>query len=164
MIDHRNRYKLHEALVGHARDWLANNGCRVVVTNRGFYGLEIVDAIGWGVDLCTVVECKTSLEDLRADRRKRHTTEGASMGDLRYFLTPKGLLHPDKTPEGHGLLELRGSRVYKLRQAPARDRTWRRYAAECEMLRGYCRHLAQEVLRLKNVAGEYPSTPLPEAP
>lgn len=127
----------HAELVERASAWLTGSaGCGVVLTEQPHgWNVEIPDAIGWAPGSCIVVECKASPGDCRADRRKQHAANGESMGDFRWILAPAGCVKPSDLPHGHGLLEVRGSRVYVVVPAPARDVTWKRLRAECEFLR-----------------------------
>jgi hypothetical protein len=110
----------HALLVKKAATWLRSIGCRVVLTERTT-GKEFHDAIGWrnnwrGAPISYVVECKVSVSDFRADRRKK----SRASYDVRpamhcYYLTPINLLKVDRSgwplkakdvPDGWGLLEL----------------------------------------------------------
>ena len=128
----------HAELVQRAGAWLrGTKKCTVVLLEQPHgYSPEIPDAIGWAPGLCVVVECKSSIHDLRAEARKQHHLNGESMGDERWFLTPPGLVKPSALPFGHGLIEVRGPRQIRVvRPAPPRDVTWKRLRAECEYLR-----------------------------
>lgn len=99
----------HADLVARAARWLRNTmRCSVVLTERTLRsGGEVPDAIGWTRQACHVVECKASRSDFCADRAKAHRRVPAiAMGQLRYFLTPPGLLKTDDIPDGFGLLEV----------------------------------------------------------
>jgi hypothetical protein len=94
--------------------------CRVVLTEP-VSGSEQPDAIGWfnrGYS-SFIIECKVSHKDFQADRRKRFRNrfrrEGAQrtgLGQYRYFMAPRGLIAVDELPDGWGLLEVKGPRVY----------------------------------------------------
>lgn len=51
-----------------------------------------------------VIEAKTSRSDFLSDKGKEHRAEGKGMGKWRYFLCPVGIIKPDETPDGWGLL------------------------------------------------------------
>lgn len=88
--------------------------CDIVLTEKGTTR-EIPDAIGWGPGGSVLVECKTSIEDFRADQRKpSRRAPHVGIGQFRYYLTPKGLLSGQTLPEGWGLLEVRGTRVFTI--------------------------------------------------
>jgi hypothetical protein len=78
---------------------------------------EIPDAIGFQANGKSIlVECKTSKNDYYADNKKmfRKLLPDHGLGDLRYYLTAKGLLDPEKLPLGWGLLEVRGKIIRKI--------------------------------------------------
>ena len=104
----------HGELVERAASWLLNTRrCGVVITEMGSSSPEHPDAIGWNGLESTVVECKASRADFRADAGKWHRRlTGDSMGTQRYFLAVSGLIKLEELPEGWGLLEIRGSRVF----------------------------------------------------
>lgn len=110
----------HDELVQRAGRWLRNTvKCSVVLLDgQAFsaYG-EMPDAIGfygwWGWSV--MVECKTSLNDFYADKRKRTRCLEAMdrrferdvrhLGQERWFFCPKGLIDPERhtIPEGWGV-------------------------------------------------------------
>lgn len=113
----------HGDLVKRAQRWLIGTArCNLALIHRQPWSCkEHPDAIGWLPDgRCIVVECKMSPADWRADRYKAFRRAGqAPMGMYRYYLTPKGVItHNGWTPEGHGWIELCGSRVFKRVAAP----------------------------------------------
>jgi len=61
---------------------------------------------------------KVSRGDFKKDSDKPHRSSGG-IGNLRYYLTPKGLLSPDEVPPPWGLLELVGERIFVRKQARA---------------------------------------------
>jgi hypothetical protein len=68
---------------------------------------ETPDAIGWHQSFSTLVECKVSVTDLKADGRKpfrKHTEQG--VGDFRFYMAPKGLFREDELPPRWGLIEV----------------------------------------------------------
>ena len=74
--------------------------------------LECPDAIGWVNGHCIVVECKATLSDFRADAKKLARTESyVALGNLRFFLTPKGLLDNQEIPDRWGLYEVVGRSI-----------------------------------------------------
>lgn len=114
----------HAELVQRAAAWLRGSmRCEVVVTEQPRVMLrEVPDAIGFTVRHCHVVECKTSISDLYAESRKSHARHKESMGDFRWIMAPPGVVRPDQVPEGHGLLEPRGSIVRRVVDAPRRQK------------------------------------------
>lgn len=157
----------HEELCERARRWLAGTRrCEPVFSNAASCD-EIPDAIGWsshyGWRGSTVVECKTSVSDFYADRRKyrgwrslrwgwvqnnvsrkeREATPGEwteeeipSMGDYRFYMCQPGTLGADVVMEkapDHGLLYVEGRRVREIVKAPRRAAP--HYVAEIRYLR-----------------------------
>jgi len=113
----------HDALVEIAKRWLqrpwrsgapeGHSGCSVVITELstwGGYG-EIPDAIGFSSSQLKsiLVECKTSLSDFRADKKKVFRfpdCENFGMGDQRYYIAPEDVIPEVELPEGWGLVEV----------------------------------------------------------
>lgn len=106
----------HNQLVDVAADWLRRT-CSVVVTELATQGEE-PDAIGWHGTHSTLVECKASAADFRADGSKPfRCSPFMGIGQHRYFLSASGVIPMDKLPAGWGLLEVTGSRVRVARQS-----------------------------------------------
>lgn len=106
----------HDELVRKAACWLRRKGYGVVFTEFRTCGSEEPDALGFNSRGSCLVECKTSRSDFLVDFKKfhrRHPEEG--MGNVRFFMTASGLLSPEELPAGWGLLEVRGARVYKVK-------------------------------------------------
>lgn len=110
-------YKNHKDLCKLACVWLQrgkaqySHGCEFAVSEVG-NGHEIADAIGFkdipdhslGYN-SVLIEVKVSRSDFLADSKKKHRVYGAnSLGDLRYYMVPEGLIKPDEVPYGWGLL------------------------------------------------------------
>jgi hypothetical protein len=77
----------------------------------------IPDAIGWtpwGVSI--MVECKVSVGDFNADKRKPSHRAGRIPGALRYYMTPPGLLKAENVKGNWGLLEA-GAKVRVIKHA-----------------------------------------------
>jgi hypothetical protein len=56
-----------------------------------------------------LVECKTSLSDFRADKKKVFrfpTCPDFGMGDQRYYMALEGIIPENELPEGWGLVEI----------------------------------------------------------
>lgn len=90
----------------------------IVVTELSNTGEE-PDAIGWRAGHATLVEVKISLADFYSDRKKsfRQNPEHG-IGTKRYFLTPRGLLNPERQElHGWGLLETDGRRIFKIKSS-----------------------------------------------
>lgn len=105
----------HCGLVDQARRWLKRQGCKVVICELACdsYSNEIPDAIGWQGKKSILIECKTSRSDFLADKRKRfRKNPEIGMGYERYYLAPEGLIKTHDLPDGWGLLEQKGKRVF----------------------------------------------------
>lgn len=109
----------HAELVERAERWLLRTcGCGFVLTELSSDSREIPDAIGWRRCRSYLIECKTSRSDFSADAKKpfrRKPEQG--MGNLRYYMTPPGLVTTDDLPERWGLLEAYPTRVKIVRAA-----------------------------------------------
>jgi len=108
----------HTLLIAEAAKWLARQGCSIVITDMAHSGPETADAIGWRGGASTLIECKVSLTDFRADASKpfrRDATRG--MGVHRYYCAPHGLLTADMMPPEWGLLELAAGRMLVTKKA-----------------------------------------------
>ena len=83
----------HNNLVQRAKLYLIRTcGCNPVFTEQGSArGHEIPDVIGWKSGLCTIIECKVSLGDLKADQKKIHRRNPQlGMGNYRFYMvTPE---------------------------------------------------------------------------
>lgn len=99
----------HSELVDRAVYWLKNSrNCLVVLSEQGG-GLtyEKPDAIGWAQGKSILVECKVSIEDLKADFKKPSRKHpDLAIGSSRYYLVPKEMetearrvLHENKLDE-----------------------------------------------------------------
>lgn len=106
----------HPQLIDIAADWLRRT-CSVVVTECATTGEE-PDAIGWQGTHSTLVECKASAADFRADSSKPfRRSPFMGIGQHRYFLSAPGIIQMDKLPAGWGLLEVTGSRIRVVRKS-----------------------------------------------
>lgn len=125
------RLKLNENVAGPSHAQLVSFGavhlestrrCFIVLQEKGSWG-EFPDLIGWTYDLKSIlIEAKTSRADFLADQKKLVRQNSAKgMGRERWYLTPKGLLDPVDLPPGWGLLEARGSRIYRVWQGTTFD-------------------------------------------
>ena len=103
----------HSELVQIAARWLANQGrCSVVLTECSSECWEQPDAIGWHGPVSTLIECKTSLSDFKADARKQfRIMPELGIGRQRYFMAPAGLLTGEDLPAKWGVLEVFCGRV-----------------------------------------------------
>ena len=97
----------HDALVNLAGQWLARRGNVVVITELSSAAGETPDALGFDGAGSTVIECKTSRSDFKADAQKCFRHEAwRGMGQKRYYMAPKDLLKLEDLPDGWGLIEI----------------------------------------------------------
>ena len=107
----------HEQLVGIASKWLQRRHS-VVITELATNG-EAPDALGWRGWHSTLVECKVSAADFRADARKyfRAVAE-KGIGQRRWYMAPTGIIKVRDLPHGWGLLEVSpGGRIKVVRKS-----------------------------------------------
>jgi hypothetical protein len=98
----------HKELVEIAAQWLWKSGNSVVITELCISGEE-PDAIGWRGWHSTLIECKASLSDFKADAKKAFRKYAEiGIGQKRYYCVPKGLIKKEDLPHGWGLLEYTG--------------------------------------------------------
>lgn len=105
----------HDELVIRACRWLKKPvskvdpyrykpGCGVVVPELVSACSEQPDAIGWTAQASYVIECKTTISDFYADRRKPHRKNGGGVGTYRLYMCPPKVIKVDQLPDGWGLL------------------------------------------------------------
>lgn len=145
----------HEQLCRRARAWLRGTRRCEPVYSRNASCDEIPDAIGWssvhGWYGSTVVECKTSVGDFYAEKKKFLAYEDPKfqcrypvgrirksvaeeygyklvelprMGDFRFFMCIPGVLSDELVAAhhpDHGLLHVEGRRVHIVRPAQKRE-------------------------------------------
>jgi len=134
--------KMHDRLVKKGRAW-AFRYYPLVVSELAASGAETADIVAFGHEWTAVIECKTSRADFFSDQKKhfrRYPENG--MGDQRYFLVPHGLVKPRDLPEGWGLLELKGERVYRTVES---KRFEKKAGAEISVLVSIIRRLNPEL-------------------
>jgi hypothetical protein len=115
----------HDELVRIASAWLrrpfrnatgeGHGACAVVITELTAYTAygEIPDVLGFNASQSKsiLIECKVSLADFRADKKKMFRDPrfpDFGMGDQRYFIAPKGIIPESEIPEGWGFIEVDG--------------------------------------------------------
>lgn len=119
----------HQELVSIAEQWLIRKGCSVTLREyRAPMVKEQPDAIGWRHGMSILIECKTSIEDFKADRKKsfrKHPRMG--MGSYRFFLVPNSVLSLKlELPYGWGLLTVSPSgRVRAVSGLPSKNSRWK---------------------------------------
>jgi len=97
----------HDELVRRAGKWLEPKSV-VVITEMVSGAQETPDAIGFSGYRSTLIECKTSMADFRADAKKAARRReprpgdgpnargwlGTHLGDKRYYLVPEAMAEP----------------------------------------------------------------------
>lgn len=147
----------HAELVDRAVRWLRSSWhCGVVLAELVTYADSIPDAIGFGgrhrahtraygsysqqVLLGSILaECKTSRADWARDRKKPAHRSGRLAGNVRYYLTPPGLLTPDEIAPPWGLAEVGEGEIRIVRLAEVLEDTVQRVRQETVLLRSACR-------------------------
>jgi len=124
---------------------------------------EAPDAIGWQWDGTSImVECKTTLGDFYADRRKPTRTGAAAMGRERWYLTADGLLAGRELPPGWGWAVVRNGRVFRAVHAtPSTDPSI--LAAEQPLLLAIARRALHGIAAGVTVTADPDVEDLPEA-
>lgn len=112
----------HADLVKKAARWLRRTHPVVATEIAG--GREEPDAIGFKGVSSTMVECKASLSDFYADKRKDYIR----VGDYKYILCPKGMLSVEQIMKrpGWGLLWATGRGVREIASVCRTEKSWRR--------------------------------------
>lgn len=110
----------HRELVVKASTWLKSRGYLLVVTEAVTHAQEIPDAIGWkNGKWSALIECKVSRADFKKDAEKPSRKDPSKrLGQVRYYLAPKGVIPLEDLPEGWGLIELVGRSLIITKPAP----------------------------------------------
>lgn len=146
----------HSDLVRRAARWLRNSQrCGVVLTEFSSASREVPDAIGWGGGwrFSYLVECKTSIGDFYADKKKPGrcgTRAYAGIGRFRYYLTPPGLLSAElirKHRPRWGLIEAKPKTIRTVLEAEPFSASVVAIR-EAPLLYSYARRIAQYGLTL----------------
>jgi hypothetical protein len=73
---------------------------------------ETPDVIGWHSGFTTLIECKISRTDFKADAKKFFRAQPEmGIGYYRYYLAPKGLIDADELPDQWGLIEVKNGKT-----------------------------------------------------
>lgn len=71
--------------------WYGHSACSLVLTE--FHAVlnvaQIPDVIGWNNQKCIVIECKTSVADLKRDFKKKSHLHSKKLGTQKWFLVPE---------------------------------------------------------------------------
>jgi hypothetical protein len=109
----------HKELVQAGYKWLLSIGCSFALPELRTYAPEQPDVIGWKSAFSILIECKTSLSDFRADRKKPfRANETLGVGYYRFYLSSEHIIKPDVLPEKWGLLWLTKKGAIKRVVAP----------------------------------------------
>ncbi len=112
----------HQELIDKGVEWLSNNKNHcyrspVILTELRSHSRETPDIMGMNPNLSTVIECKTTLDDFRADLKKSHRSQTPGMGNFRFYLCPKDIIPVPLVPYGWGLLYCEPTRI-SIRKQP----------------------------------------------
>lgn len=71
--------------------WYGHSACSLVLTEfRAVLNVaQIPDVIGWNSQKCIVIECKTSVADLKRDFKKKCHLYSKKLGTQKWFLVPE---------------------------------------------------------------------------
>ena len=104
----------HEKIVAVAGKWLKKHEQNILIPNCSLVLTELVaattsgeipDVIGWCSWISVLIEVKTSRADYFRDSLKPFRAYGnLSMGELKYYICPTGMISIDEVPEYWGLL------------------------------------------------------------
>jgi len=128
----------HDKLVELGQKWLmkpyanmadyGHSGCGVIITEIrcATWMSETPDVIGFTNRDSILIECKTSLSDFNADKKKpfREYPE-FGMGKQRWFLAPAGIIPVDKVPDKWGLLEVIEGKIKVVKKAKVQERNYK---------------------------------------
>ena len=133
----------HAELVKRAERWLTNTmRCSLVLTEFNTQkNSEIPDAIGWKNSGRTsiLVECKTSLSDFYADRKKlSRLLPESGMGTYRYYMCSPDIISENRINGDWGLLWVTEKQIKKIVEAPYRGVTVERLFNEMNLLYMAC--------------------------
>jgi hypothetical protein len=108
-------------LIQAGRRWLktgwrnaANNGhgrCSIIAEDKASLSGERPDLIGWYDKKSILIEVKVSRADFFRDGSKTWRMYGEGMGQIRWYLTPPGLVTWDEVPYSYGLAEFDGTSI-----------------------------------------------------
>jgi hypothetical protein len=103
----------HGDLVQKAGAWLKKR-YPIVFTEMVTWASQVPDVIAFNSSVSALVECKVSRSDFKKDFKKRHNIDPTqSVGQLRWYFVPSGLVSKDELPVNWGLLELRDDKIYE---------------------------------------------------
>lgn len=136
----------HAELVQRAGRWLRNTErCTSLALELVTCLREVPDAFGWknAGRTSVLVECKTSRDDLCADRRKpsrRHPEQ--QTGGFRWYLCEREVLDKAWIPQEWGLLWVCGKVVRRIVHAPYHHSTISSLQREAKLWHGLVQRMA----------------------
>jgi len=142
----------HKDLIKIGKSYLKKvQKCHVIISERGAsISTEIPDIIGFkGARTSILIECKASRQDFRKDKDKWFRSLDAGMGQIRYYLAPKGIIPIEELPDEWGLLEV-DKKLVETKKPGALYIEPNRCAAELGLLLAYINKL-QHRLKIKTV-------------
>jgi hypothetical protein len=102
-----NTIVTHKELVEVAARWAESKHGVVLPEFVHMGSSEICDVIAFNGSDSTMIEVKVSRADFLRDKKKQFRyNENMGMGNYRYYLAPKGLIHERELPDGWGLIEV----------------------------------------------------------
>lgn len=114
---------LHYQLCVEGAKWLKKRpyqGYKIIAVELVCIAAENPDVWGTNGYDSTLIEVKTSRADFLRDRKKffrQKQGEKYACGNLRYFLTPAGMVKPDEIPTSWGLLEWDNGQINVVKEA-----------------------------------------------
>lgn len=143
----------HSELVAEAMFWISRRWRStsvgghsipyVTISEMSHSGSEFPDVIAFHDGRSsTLIECKISRADFRADKRKTHrAVPKLGMGKFRYYAAPKGIITEDDLPPGWGLLVINPESKDKRSRVvvPSSEFRERNHAAETSILLSFIR-------------------------
>lgn len=103
----------HDRLVVVAGKWLKKKpkynitipNCNIILMDMHTAHIGRPDVIGFSSGMSVLLEVKVSRGDFLADRNKKLRKDPSTeVGDIRYYVCPKGMIEPDELPHKWGLL------------------------------------------------------------
>ncbi len=141
----------HDDLIARGVKWLQNQKnylyrSPIIVTEFSSMAEEIPDILGMNHFTTTLIECKTSLEDFKADANKAFRNIYVdACGTFRFYLCAAGLIPEEKIPEDWGLLYCYPNQIKIIKIPVDHDKKQTRFQEYCilyslvrrAMLRGF---------------------------
>jgi len=108
----------HDELIARGKRWLLGTMRCWVAQDNAFGDMrEYADVMGWTSHHSHLIECKTSLGDFRADKKKRARGPENGLGEYRWYMAEPGVISVEEVPQGWGLLEVHNHCVRRVKSA-----------------------------------------------